>query len=217
MRGDIGEIKKDAIRHFDRPLEAPRRQKSSDRIVNMPRIPNPERQPGADRSLMGMKMIKHSIRQATVNDAAIIARHRVEMFRDMGQVPTDALATALLEASTAALGVLLREGSYVGWLAIADPDRVIAGAGAHVHLQLPRISHDGIAVTTAPAPLVVNVYTEPDFRGMGIARALMNVLLEWATTQGCDRVVLHASDAGRPLYESLGFAPTNEMRWSPAD
>ena len=25
-------------------------------------------------------------------------------------------------------------------------------------------------------------------------------------------VTLHASDKGRPLYESLGFEPTNEMR-----
>jgi GNAT superfamily N-acetyltransferase len=164
-----------------------------------------------------MEMIKHSIRRATVADAAIIAGHRVGMFRDMGQVPTDALATALLEASTAALGMLLREHSYVGWLAIAENDRVIAGAGAHIQAQLPRISHDGRAITTAPVPLVVNVYTEPDVRGMGIARALMNTLLQWTIAQGCDRVVLHASDAGRPLYGSLGFAATNEMRWSPAN
>jgi GNAT superfamily N-acetyltransferase len=160
-------------------------------------------------------MIKHSIRQATVSDAAIIARHRVRMFRDMGQIPTDALATTLLETSTAALEALLRERSYIGWLAIAENDRVLAGAGAHVQWQLPRISHNGVAVTTAPHPLVVNVYTEPDFRGMGIARALMNTLLKWATGQAYDRVVLHASDAGRPLYQSLGFVPTNEMRWSP--
>jgi GNAT superfamily N-acetyltransferase len=68
---------------------------------------------------------------------------------------------------------------------------------------------------TAPVPLIVNVYTEPTWRGRGIARALMQALMDWADTAGCDRVLLHASDAGRPLYQSLGFAPTNEMRWSP--
>jgi GNAT superfamily N-acetyltransferase len=140
-----------------------------------------------------MEMIKHSIRQATVSDAAIIARHRVGMFRDMGQVPTEALAATLLETSTAALAALLREGSYIGWLAIAEDDRVLAGGGAHVQSQLPRISHNGTAVTTAPVPLVVNVYTEPDFRGMGIARALMDEVLKWAAAQGCDRVALHAA------------------------
>ena len=162
-----------------------------------------------------MEIIKHFIREATVDDAAVIARHRVGMFREMGHVPTEALATSLLETSTAALKILLRERSYIGWFAIAEGDRVLAGVGAHIKSHLPRISHDGIAVTTAPVPLVVNVYTEPAFRGRGIARALMTTLLKWATAQGCDRVVLHASDAGRPLYQSLGFAATNEMRWSP--
>jgi GNAT superfamily N-acetyltransferase len=51
-------------------------------------------------------------------------------------------------------------------------------------------------------------------RGMGISRALMKVLMQWATAHGFDRVLLHASDAGRALYPSLGFVPTNEMRWS---
>jgi hypothetical protein len=40
-------------------------------------------------------------------------------------------------------------------------------------------------------------------------------MMNWATEQGADRVTLHASDAGRPLYLSLGFEPTNEMRWFP--
>jgi hypothetical protein len=37
------------------------------------------------------------IRRATVEDAAIIARHRVAMFTDMGIMPTAALAGRLLE------------------------------------------------------------------------------------------------------------------------
>ena len=85
--------------------------------------------------------------------------------------------------------------------------------GVHVKLQLPRISHDHIRVEDSPVPLAVNVYTEPQWRGRGIARALMRELMRWASEQGTDRVVLHASDAGRPLYVSLGFHSTNEMRW----
>ena len=42
----------------------------------------------------------------------------------------------------------------------------------------------------------------------------MQTILDWALAQGFDRVSLHASDAGRALYQSLGFEPTNEMRWS---
>ena len=139
------------------------------------------------------------------------------MFRDIGQVPTDALASTLLETSTSALAESLRADAYVGWFAVDDNDRVLAGAGVDIKRQLPRISHDGLRVVTEPIPVVVNVYTEPDCRGRGIARALMTALMNWARSHGYDRLVLHGSDAGRPLYQSLGFVPTNEMRWSPAD
>jgi GNAT superfamily N-acetyltransferase len=157
-----------------------------------------------------------TIRPATLTDAEVIAGHRVAMFRDMGEIPTDAVANELLAASTIALNALLREGSYVGWLAADPGGRVVAGAGAHIKPWLPRIADNGARVAASRLPLVVNVYTEPEWRGKGIARALMTALMDWSVGEGFDRVLLHASDAGRPLYASLGFAPTNEMRWSPA-
>jgi GNAT superfamily N-acetyltransferase len=155
------------------------------------------------------------IRRATAGDAAIIALHRVSMFRDMGQVPTEELAKQLLTESTSALKIALDEGSYVGWLALETQEQVAAGAGVHIKPQLPRITHDGARVATSAVPLVVNVYTEPRWRRRGIARGLMNIVMRWSMAQGFDRVVLHASDDGRPLYASLGFASTNEMRWWP--
>jgi GNAT superfamily N-acetyltransferase len=158
-------------------------------------------------------MTHYQIRRCNQSDAATIARHRVEMFRDMGEVTTDVLAQELLEKSTAALAVALADGTYVGWFAVDEDARVVAGAGAHIKPQLPRIAPARTRVEVVPVPLVVNVYTEPEWRGRGIARALMRVLMEWASAQGADRIVLHASDAGRPLYTSLGFNPTNEMRW----
>ena len=155
------------------------------------------------------------IRRATARDAAIIAWHRVCMFRDMGQVPSEDLASQLLKESTSALAIALKDGSYAGWLAFDGKEQVAAGAGVHIKPQLPRITHDGTRVACSSVPLVVNVYTEPPWRGRGVARGLMNTLMQWSMLQGFDRVVLHASDAGRPLYASLGFASTNEMRWWP--
>jgi GNAT superfamily N-acetyltransferase len=158
-------------------------------------------------------MPDYVIRRASVDDAAIIAKHRVTMFRDMGQVPTDAMAAELLELSTPALTATLRDGSYVGWLALDAKGDIVAGAGVHIKPQLPRPSADRIAVT--PVPLVVNVYTEPAWRRRGLARALMITLMQWAKDQGFDRVNLHASKDGHALYVALGFVATNEMRWTP--
>lgn len=159
-------------------------------------------------------MSNFTIRPVAALEAAIVARHRAAMFQDMGEVP-EALTIPLREASERALAALLANGDYVGWFATDAAGAVIAGAGVHIRPQLPRISLSGDRVAESPAPLVVNVYTEPAWRGRGVARALMQRLMSWASEEDYERVVLHASDDGRPLYVSLGFTPTNEMRWAP--
>jgi hypothetical protein len=37
-------------------------------------------------------------------------------------------------------------------------------------------------------------------------------MIAWCKQEGFARVSLHASEHGRPLYESLGFEDSNEMR-----
>src|SRR2546428_13669013 len=70
-----------------------------------------------------------TIRLATVADAPALARHRAEMFRDMGDLP-DELYDPLVEAARRALEECLGTGEYVGWVACpADrPNQLVAGA-----------------------------------------------------------------------------------------
>jgi GNAT superfamily N-acetyltransferase len=153
------------------------------------------------------------IRRAGVADAEIIARHRVEMFRDMGTL-ADVHADALFRESTEALKPLLADGEYLGWIAAAatDPADIAGGGGVHLMHRLPRVSLDRTSVESGPIPLIVNVYTAPHWRRRGVARALMESILRWADETGFGGVILHASADGRRLYEQLGFTPTNEMR-----
>ena len=52
---------------------------------------------------------------------------------------------------------------------------------------------------------VMNVYTLPEFRRMGIAGKLMKLLLSESEKMGLDFVELKATDAGYSLCRSLGF------------
>jgi predicted GNAT family acetyltransferase len=61
---------------------------------------------------------------------------------------------------------------------------------------------------------IVRKQSEPAWRRGGIAEALLRELLAWTTAQRISSVVLHASPAGRALYERLGFVGTNEMAWT---
>jgi GNAT superfamily N-acetyltransferase len=151
------------------------------------------------------------IRLATLADVAALARHRVKMFRDMGELPRH-LEAELTDASESFLRRTIAAGEYVAWVAVTgeDPERVIAGAGLWLRSALPRPMPTGI--DQRREALVANVYTEPDWRRRGIAALLMRQVLDYTREHRILRVRLHASDEGRRLYESLGFAPSNEMK-----
>ena len=127
------------------------------------------------------------------------------MFADMGE-GTDEALDAMVTTARPVLEAGLRDGSYRGWL-IEREGRVVAGGGVLL-----------IGYQPSPADLstqrvwVLNVYTEPDCRGEGLARLVMTTILNWCHGKGFGSVSLHASRDGRRLYESLGFKPTNEMR-----
>ena len=156
----------------------------------------------------------YRIRRATAADAGVLARHRAEMFRDMGELPASMYDT-LIDAARAYLTQAVTDGRYVGWVAELDAGsrEIIGGAGLQLRELLPRPDVARERLVRGPQGLIVNVYTERAWRRKGVADALMRELLQWCRENGIESVVLHASDDGRPLYEKLGFRPTNEMRY----
>jgi GNAT superfamily N-acetyltransferase len=146
------------------------------------------------------------IRMATPKDCAAILRHRRAMFEDMNEGTPEELDKMVRETSIW-LFLALSDGTYRGWLAEDGQGSVVAGGGLLI-LSWPASPKD-------PYPrraLILNVYTEPEFRGQGLARQIMLLIIDWLKGQGFRSVALHASEAGRHLYETLGFKPTNEMR-----
>lgn len=151
-------------------------------------------------------MLDVRIREASIEDIPLILYHRQAMFRDMDQ--GDETAHRIMRANSEAfLRHAMPRGRYRGWLAETADARIAAGAGIAIV--------DWPGSPTDPAPRrgwVQNVYTEPEFRRAGLARRLMEHVIEWCRQDGFAGISLHASPYGRPLYEALGFEPTNEMR-----
>jgi RimJ/RimL family protein N-acetyltransferase/GNAT superfamily N-acetyltransferase len=156
------------------------------------------------------------VRRATVADAAIIARHRARMFHDMDEI-SGACFGDFVAASQAWTKQALASGEYVGWLAApkAEPDQIVGGAGVQLRQVPPhpcRPAREG-AFAVGRHAIVLNVFTEPDWRRRGVGLLLMEEVLSWARGEKLDRLVLHASDQARSLYERMGFVATNEMRF----
>ena len=145
------------------------------------------------------------IRQAGINDAEILIAHRRAMFFEMGHTDEPALDRMTAAFRPWLLARLATE-EYLAWVAAAS-DSIVGGAGLWLMDWPPHMIGPG-----ARRGNILNVYTDPSRRRQGIARALMEVAVDWCRHHGIRAVILHASDDGRPLYESLGFRPTNEMR-----
>jgi ribosomal protein S18 acetylase RimI-like enzyme len=154
-----------------------------------------------------------TVRQADPADIPLLAHHRAAMFRDMGKLASER-EESLEQATAAYLRSALPRGEYLAWVAedMATPAAAVGGAGVQLRPMLPRPRPDGDDLELGPEAIVLNVYVEPGWRRCGVGEALMRTLLDALTARGIRRIVLHASDEGRRLYERLGFVPTNEMR-----
>ena len=151
------------------------------------------------------------VRRVTEADTATIVYHRQSMFRDMG-MPTPAHRADQINAAYQRwLTRMLAAGDYVGFFAVTTDEhgaeQVAAGAGLLIYDWIPNLL-DG----NETRGYIMNVYTEAAFRKRGLARQLVELCVEHCRGLGIQLIMLHASEAGRPIYEQLGFKPTNEMR-----
>ena len=147
-----------------------------------------------------------NIRVATPQDIAVLIHHRRAMWSDMGRGDASVLAqmdAAALEYFSAAVP----DGSYRGFLACNEAGEIVGGGGIVISPWPGNFQQE-----KPRRAMILNMYVEKPYRRRGIARALMEVMIAWCRKEGFGYVGLHASDEGRPLYEKLGFRPTNEMR-----
>ncbi len=146
-----------------------------------------------------------TLRPSTLADLDSHVLHRVAMFKDMDYGE---------EAGRARMAAAFRDRLRT-WLSTGEVRGVVAeSAGQAVAGALLQFKE---ALPNPLSPQAVrgylfNVYTDPAFRGRGLARQMTAALLEVAKTQGIGMVELHASKAAESLYRSMGFEPTSEFR-----
>ncbi|HSR23992.1 MAG TPA: GNAT family N-acetyltransferase [Candidatus Eisenbacteria bacterium] len=142
-----------------------------------------------------------SVRRAGPADVEAWTRLRVALMLSERLVEPGAAAAALTPAIAAWLRERLDSPAFGAFLAELD-GRVVGSGGISIYDAPP-----GPGPSSREA-YIMSMYTEPDWRGRGVARAVLTTLLDFAQAAGgVGRVWLRASAMGRPLYLAAGFEP----------
>ena len=144
-------------------------------------------------------------RKATLPDAQALARIRCTFLMEANDLSSEAQLAEMEPMLLAYFTTTLADGSFVAWLAL-DGDAIVATSGLSFSLVPPSYSNK-----SGKAAYIINMYTRPEYRRRGIAAALLKRTIEEAKTRGYSKITLHATDMGRPLYETFGFSGVPEF------
>jgi len=131
---------------------------------------------------------------------------RIALLREVGNITVDMSQhelTALIEAHRLYFTNNLPAGKYVGF--VADADGRIVATGGLVFLERPPYNRN----LTGLEAYVMSIYTVPEWRGIGVATAIMKELLAFARQASVKRVWLHAEPEAKQVYERAGFVCKN--------
>lgn len=140
---------------------------------------------------------------ATLEELPRIVEIKVAMFEEAGHA--DLLADHAESIVLRDYQQLYLESTAIHFVA-RDKGQIVASVGAFIKSDLPFRYF-----SPATYGFIGDVFTENAYRGRGISTMLNSEALIWLKDNGVVMVRLLASDAGRPIYERLGFRATDEM------
>jgi len=146
-------------------------------------------------------------RRATSADLEVLTEHRHRMWTAIGR-HTEAEITEHDLRYRRWAKPRLRSGELLGFVAEARGGLAVGSGLVWLRPDQPRPQIPGLV-----SPYILSMYTCPDWRGQGIASALVRRLVTVCRASGYPNVELHASVQGRHVYRRLGFERTWEMRF----
>lgn len=143
-------------------------------------------------------MISVTYSEAGMSDLHMLAAMRIRMFEEEHPL-SDGQKRLISENTKQFLFDGISKDTAVVWTAVCSEQLV--GMGVVNFFSLP--PNDWCP--SGKTAYIGNLYVLPEFRRKGIASELLNCLVEEAKKRECQRILLHTTEMGRPLYEKFGF------------
>lgn len=145
------------------------------------------------------------LRPGTTDDLESFSGHWLAMFEEVGKLFERDLPPDWRDRFTGYFRRRMEAGDAAFFVAESGGE-VVATAGAILRDGYPA------AIDALRCGYVFGVRVAPGFRRRGLAERLTREAIGFLQRAECRNIRLHASPFGRPIYERLGFVPTNEMQ-----
>jgi GNAT superfamily N-acetyltransferase len=145
------------------------------------------------------------LRRASTADVPTLIDHRLRMWEEIATFPRDELKRHARTYRRFLVGNMASD-KLVAFVIPTLKGRLVASGAVWFTGDLPRPSY------SAESGYILSMYTDPRFRGRGLARRIVRAAVGECRRRKIRRVALHASPFGRRLYRQLGFERTWEMR-----
>ena len=142
-----------------------------------------------------------NIRIATKDDIEALMSSRLEMLKVVNDLPEDYVySDEMIKESRD----YFLNGDHI--TALATDDGAVIGCASISFIRImPTFSHP-----TGKRAHLMNVFTRSEYRRRGIARKMVEMLIDAAWKAGATEISLDATESGRPLYKSMGFTDSSE-------
>ena len=145
-------------------------------------------------------------RKATAEDTGLLTETRIEVLRAANGLSADADMAEVEKQSRAYYEEALGDGTHTAYL-VFDGSRFVGAGGISYYRVMPTYHNP-----SGYKAYIMNMYTRPEYRRMGIAYRTLDLLVQDARDRGISCITLEATAMGRPLYEKYGFtAMDSEM------
>lgn len=149
-----------------------------------------------------------NIQDATLDEARILAKHHRKMFQEIweqqGLIIENNRAEELESAYIDKITKQIPEGICKAWV-IKKDDEIIASGAITIVSFVPVPSDLGHNIA-----YLHSMYTEKPHRQKQCARKIIERAIQYCQKNGISRILLNASDAGKPIYEKAGFVSSPE-------
>lgn len=148
-------------------------------------------------------MMELLYRKMQLSDIPVYVEMRLSQLKEEGAKVNCDLKTALYDY----YNEYIPKGEFIAFLAEFDGE-IIATSGLTFIVRPPYYNNP-----TGKTGILSSMYTKKEFRRQGIAKKLLELLINEAKNYGCGQIIITGSDMGVKLYDDFGFKQNLNFRY----